>query len=187
VRNPRITLALLAASVVAATIMGASNTKPVVADDDRRIAIRDDCDRDDPAWTPTGGCSISGDVTFAEFGGELSSPNSSAVIGHQGWRNDPPYLTIEQGETVGVRNRGGRTHTFTEVASFGGGKIGPPLVGLNQGLMTAPECPTSVNMPPGASVQLPPLAPGNHRFQCCIHPWMRAIIKVKPDDEGDEE
>jgi hypothetical protein len=34
------------------------------------------------------------------------------------------------------------------------------------------------------------LAPGNHRFQCCIHPWMRAIVKVKPagdDDEDDED
>jgi len=26
------------------------------------------------------------------------------------------------------------------------------------------------------------LAEGNHHFQCCIHPWMRAVIKVKRED-----
>jgi hypothetical protein len=26
------------------------------------------------------------------------------------------------------------------------------------------------------------LSPGNHRFQCCIHPWMRALIKVDVDE-----
>jgi hypothetical protein len=181
---------MAAVSVVAATFTGASNTKPVVADDDgRRIAIRDDCDRDDPAWAPTGGCALkAGDVTFAEFGVELQSTLApTSVIGHQAWRMDPPYFKIEQSETLEVRNRGGRIHTFTEVANFGGGKIGPPLVGLNKGLLTAPECPASINIAPGASATVPPLGPGNHRFQCCIHPWMRAIIKVKSDAEKDEQ
>ena len=31
------------------------------------------------------------------------------------------------------------------------------------------------------------LKEGNHRFQCCIHPWMRAIIKVKPKGHDDDE
>jgi hypothetical protein len=31
-------------------------------------------------------------------------------------------------------------------------------------------------------VQLKGLSAGNHKFQCCIHPWMRAIVKVKEDD-----
>jgi hypothetical protein len=39
----------------------------------------------------------------------------------------------------------------------------------------------------GTSMTLAPLAPGNHRFQCCIHPWMRAIIKVEADDNGQED
>jgi len=111
------------------------------------------------------------------------------VIGHQAWRNDPPYLKIREGQTVRVRNRGGRAHTFTEVANFGGGKI--PNPGLNKGLVTAPECPASTNLAPGASTTVENLAAGNHRFQCCIHPWMRAIVKVKPagddDDEEDED
>ena len=161
-----------------------SDVNDAEPDGDRQIAIRDDCDPRDPAWAPTGGCLLKrGDVTFAEFGAELSSPLSLAVIGHQAWRNDPPYLEIATGTTVGVRNRGGRTHTFTEVANFGGGRVPNPA--LNKGLAPAPECPASVDVPPGGSTSVSGLAAGNHRFQCCIHPWMRAIIKVHADGGHD--
>jgi len=150
------------------------------ADDDAgengKIAIRDDCDPNDPAWAPTGGCLLPrGDVSFAEFNAELTSPLALSVVGHQAWRNDPSYVETFAGRTIRVRNEGGRTHTFTEVAHFGGGKVPP----LSQGLITAPECPTSVNIPPGGEMTLPTLAPGNHHFQCCIHPWMRELIKVE--------
>jgi plastocyanin len=189
-RKTGTTLALLAASSIASLYFGSSTTKPLAADDNnRKIAIRDDCDPRDPGWTPTGGCALErGDVPFAEFGVELQSPLApTSVIGHQAWRNDPPYLKIREGESVRVRNSGGRTHTFTEVANFGGGKIPNPA--LNKGLVTAPECPTSRDLPPGTGVTLKNLSEGNHRFQCCIHPWMRAIVKVKPaeNDEDDEE
>ena len=185
--------ALLAASSIASLYVGSSASMPLAADDhNRKIAIRDDCDPDDPGWTPSGGCSLEkGDVGFAEFGVELASPLApTSVIGHQAWRNDPPYLKIRKGESVRVRNRGGRAHTFTEVEFFGGGKVPNPA--LNKGLTTAPECPASTNLAPGAGVTLKNLEEGNHRFQCCIHPWMRAIIKVKPkghhdDDEEDED
>ncbi len=178
----RSSVVLLVAGVAAAIVVDASRSVPVIADDEsKRIVIRDDCDPDDPAWAPTGGCALrEGDVNNAEFGDELASPLSLAVIGHQAWRNDPPYLTIEEGEDVRVRNRGGRVHTFTEVAEFGGGKV--PVPPLNLGLTQAPECPASTNLPPGARLRLTDLSVGNHRFQCCIHPWMRAIIKVKPED-----
>jgi plastocyanin len=149
-------------------------------DDDHgpsKIAIRDDCDPTDPGWAPTGGCLLRrGNVSFAEFGRELSSPLSLAVVGHPGWRNDPSYLVTRTGNRVRVRNEGGRTHTFTEVAQFGGGKVPNPA--LNKGLVTAPECPTSRDILPGESVDLSALTPGDHHFQCCIHPWMRGLIKV---------
>jgi len=187
-RNTGTLLALLAASSIASLFVGSSRTKPLAADDhNRKIAIRDDCDPRDPAWNPSGGCALEeGDVTNAEFGVELQSTLApTSVIGHQAWRNDPPYLKIREGQTVRVRNRGGRAHTFTEVANFGGGKI--PNPGLNKGLLTAPECPASTNLAPGASTTVENLAAGNHRFQCCIHPWMRAIVKVKPKGDDDEE
>jgi hypothetical protein len=47
----------------------------------------------------------------------------------------------------------------------------------------APECATATNIPAGTGVKLSGLSAGNHRFQCCIHPWMRAIVKVKADEE----
>lgn len=150
----------------------------------RDIAIRDDCDPRDPGWAPTGGCLLRrGDVTFAEFNAEMNSPLAAAVVGHQAWRNDPSYVEIKADKTIRVRNRGGRVHTFTEVAMFGGGKVPSPA--LNKGLVTAPECPGSMDIPPGGSIQVSGLAVGNHRFQCCIHPWMRALIKVKSGDHAE--
>ena len=51
--------------------------------------------------------------------------------------------------------------------------------GQVEGLTTAPECPGSLDVAPGDSIKLSGLAVGNHRFMCCIHPWMRALVKVK--------
>ena len=51
-------------------------------------------------------------------------------------------------------------------------------------LVMAPECATAVNVPPGGTVHVTGLSAGNHRFMCCIHPWMRAIIKVDDDAHG---
>ena len=144
----------------------------------RHVAIRDDCDPTDPGWAPTGGClRKSGDVTFAQFGAALSSPLSLAVVGHSAWYFDAPYVEMFEGATLRVRNEGGRLHTFTQVAQFGAGRV--PNPGLNKGLTTAPECPNSVDIAPGASAEISGLAPGDHKFECCIHPWMRATVKVK--------
>lgn len=149
--------------------------------DENRIAILDNCDPADPAWAPTGGCLLKpgkGDVTVAEFGQLLFSPLGGLYpIGHPSWRNQPSYLTVERGEGVRIQNKGGRTHTFTQVANFGGGRVPP----LNGALVQAPEClvSTVVNLAPGASANVTGLSSGLHKFQCCIHPWMRAAIRVE--------
>jgi hypothetical protein len=45
----------------------------------------------------------------------------------------------------------------------------------------------SIGILPGEAVKLTDLAVGDHLFQCCFHPWMRAAIKVKPNgDDGDD-
>ena len=180
-RTRKIAVLTLGGAVAAALTVGASRTRPVIADSDvdKTVVIRDDCDPDDPGWTPTGGCALQrGDVPLAEFNEEVSSPLSASVVGHQAWRNDPPYLQVQAEQGVRVTNRGGRVHTFTEVAEFGGGRVPP----LNQGLVPAPECSTATNVAPGASQEIAGLGPGNHRFQCCIHPWMRAVVKVAPEN-----
>ena len=177
---------LLGMGVVAAAVaVSAARTKPLLADSDegKKVVMRDDCDPDDPAWAPVGCALTRGDVDVAEFNGERSSPLSLSVIGHQAWRHDPSYLEIETDDDVMVKNRGGRPHTFTKVAQFGGGRVPP----LNQGLTPAPECATAPAVPPGGSVEITGLAAGNHRFQCCFHPWMRAIVKVQPEEEEEEK
>lgn len=149
-----------------------------------QISVLDDCDPSDPGWAPTGGCSLKGgSVTFAEFNLLLLSPLSLSTVGHPSWRNEPSYLLVGTGDKVQVRNRGGRFHTFTPVAQFGGGRV--PVPELNQGLTMAPECalaPGAVDpwgLTPGAKLEVKGLSAGNHRYQCCIHPWMRALVKVQ--------
>jgi hypothetical protein len=157
----------------------------------RSIAMRDDCDPTDPTWAEVGGClRKKGNVTRAEFMAELSSPLSPhTVVGHQAWRNTPAYAVVEEGTTLRVKNTGGRVHTFTKVAEFGGG-TGPPF--LNTGLTLAPECPLGIPVLPGEATRISGLVAGDHLFQCCIHPWMRAQVTVTPkrgkggDDDDDD-
>lgn len=180
-------VALVILGLVAATAAGtyaARSDDNSNGDGDRRIAIRDDCDPRDPSWGPTGGCLRKrGNVTFAEFNAAANSPLAAAVVGHQAWRNDPTYLLVKDGSTVPVRNAGGRVHTFTKVAAFGGGNVPP----LNRGLTPAPECPLAIGILPGDSVKVSGLAVGDHLFMCCIHPWMRAQITVKPKHSHDHD
>ena len=173
--------------VVVALLVGAWAVAGVATADEKkdekkaRVRVLDDCDPADPAWNNTGGCTLrGGTVTEAEFLTLLFSPLSAgSPIGHPAWRLAPAYFRIDPDETVTAKNDGGRVHTFTEVAAFGGGFV-PPLNGT---LAFAPECATAAPLPPGASQQVTGLAPGNHLFQCCIHPWMRMLVKVEPEDE----
>jgi plastocyanin len=120
----------------------------------------------------------------AEFFALLGSPLApgSQIIGHPSWRNEPSYITIRAGQTVRVSNRGGRVHTFTEVEDFGGGFVPP----LNGALIPAPECGANFVPNPdvefvavGDTTQLPGTGAGLRKFQCCIHPWMRAAIRAE--------
>jgi hypothetical protein len=38
--------------------------------------------------------------------------------------------------------------------------------------------PGVVDIPGGGKSVVEGLAPGDHKFQCCIHPWMRTLVKV---------
>jgi hypothetical protein len=142
-----------------------------------KVDLLDDCDATDTGWASSGGCTIEeGDVTVAEFNALLTSANSTAVVGHPSWTISPTYSSLPAGEKLRVRNHGGRAHTFTEVAAFGGGRVPP----FNVGLTPAPECASSTPIAPGMQTELPLTGPGLHLFQCCFHPWMRAAIRVAP-------
>jgi len=124
------------------------------------------------------------DTTFGEFVGLLFSPLAANIIGHPAWNVAPGYVSISAGQTVRVTNAGGEGHTFTEVAAFGGGFV-PFLNGVGGPAGTVPlvqagSClasPVVVN--PGNTIQIKGLSHGVHRFQCCIHPWMRAVVDVE--------
>jgi plastocyanin len=152
-----------------------------VNSNDNRISMVDKCKPGDPGWAPQG-CDLPanrGDVSRAEFDALLTTPLGNQLIGHPSWRNEPSHSTADRGKTIRLRNEGGRGHTFTEVANFGGGTIPD----LNVGLTRAPECPASpTNLQvilPGGNAEVSGLASGLHKFQCCIHPWMRATVRVQ--------
>ena len=135
-------------------------------------------------------CVGDGETTFGQFIAELKATKQA-----EEWRFKPENLKVEGGRPVIVENRGGETHTFTMVDTFGGGFIAP-LNGLSGNTTLAPECATEgkdgelVPAGPGEkslfvtagseeAFQTAGLSPGTYQFQCCIHPWMRIILTVE--------
>jgi len=170
---------LIALALGTAAILPDLRANVVAFAGNEKVDIVDDCDPN--ADWGLGGClRREGSVSRAEFMTFLASPLSpTTVVGHPSWRMDPGYLTVEAGFKVKVQNVGGRNHTFTKVAQFGGGTVLP----LRMGLTPATECPAAVIIAPGdkAEVSASDLTLGDNRFQCCIHSWMRGVIKVVPD------
>jgi hypothetical protein len=169
---------------------GTRTTSVVVAQGNGKVKVWlvDDCDPTDPGWASTGGCGLKqGDVNTAEFGAFLTSPLAPGslgktpppvfpqLIGHPAWAIEPNYTKTSK-TTIRVENEGGRAHTFTEVANFGGGFVPQ----LNFGMTMATECgsPGAV-LNHGDRLDITGFSVGNHKFQCCIHPWMRAVVKVQ--------
>jgi len=153
----------------------------------KKVKILDLCDpatfNAEPPLGPGLGtiCDVNfeGDVTFAEFASFLSP----AAFGYPAWRFDAPYLDMEPNHKLRVKNEGGEDHTFTEVKEFGGGRIED----LNNALkLTAlPTCLHETASPPihpGEHIEVRGLKEGLHLFQCCIHPWMHAVIDVSSHD-----
>jgi hypothetical protein len=147
---------------------------------DKKIRMYDDCEPTTfNAVLGDGACIGNGHTTFAEFIEELEETQDA----HK-WRNQPSQMQLNPGRPTLIENRGGEVHTFTPVAAFGGGFI-PDLNGISGNPVPAPEClnfGSLVFIPPGATEDGPTagsdLSAGTHRFQCCIHPWMRTVIEV---------
>jgi hypothetical protein len=180
------------------TILGAfaaAYTATVHARDVRIVQLRDDCDQAtfDAAVGP-GTCVGDGDTLFADFLAEFDAQGSVDE-----WRFNPDNSEADSG--VQARNRGGETHTFTEVARFGDGFV-TRLNSSSNPEDALPECAArnaqgKVIPIPGTPLLVPAdaanasavpagklgttmmLKKGTHRFQCCIHPWMRSTIKIE--------
>jgi plastocyanin len=122
-----------------------------------------------------GTCTRSGGVRFATFLEQLGQHHSVGA-----WHFAPPEVTMRVGQLLVATNRGGEAHTFTEVEEFCGGIV-PQLNQLTGLTEVAPEC-TRLAGPdfiaPGASFSEQEEEAGVEKYQCCIHPWMRAQVRI---------
>lgn len=152
-------------SVVAAAIPGR---------DDVVVNIHDACDPEtfnDALHNPEA-CVRAGGVKFDEFVTQLKR------LGFiEPWNFAPSIANVRVGQTFEAVNRGGETHTFTQVAEFGGGFVGflNDILNLPN---VAPECRLDVLeaddfVAPGGTYRETVDRTGHLKFQCCIHPWMR--------------
>jgi plastocyanin len=169
----------LVASLAASLLLVVAFGSVVQAKSDHRtVQILDNCD---PATfnaalnNPTACIRPGGGITFDKFVARVVADGEVAA-----WRFSPSQLKIAAGATVTANNRGGVTHTFTEVAAFGG-SCSPFINGL---LGTSPPagCGTpafnATFIPAGGSRTTSPLATGTHLFQCVIHPWQQTTVEA---------
>ena len=141
----------------------------------RNVQILDRCDPASfNAMFGDGVCTMrNGGVPVTQFLRRVNPKDG----GHSAWRFSPGQLRLKSGDTLRLNNRGGETHTFTEVLNFGGGFV--PL--LNNALPpgTPLAVPASADLGfigPGEQRDLPALGAGTHLFECLIHPWMRTTV-----------
>lgn len=136
-----------------------------------RVNMLDACDPDTfNAAIGPGTCTRNGGMKFDRFTSLLQQ------LGFVGpWHFAPNNAHVATGQTFVAMNMGGETHTFTEVAAFGGGIV-PILNRLGGFGAPAPECsalePDDFVAPGGTYTETVDHA-GPLKFQCCIHPWMR--------------
>jgi len=107
------------------------------------------------------------------------------VLGNSGqigaWHFSPRQVQLKEGQAVQAHNSGGELHTFTEVAEFGGGFI-QELNDLTGNPVPAPACLDFAHLefiPPGGANTPDVEDVGEHKYMCCIHPWMRTTVTVR--------
>jgi plastocyanin len=178
----RLCLAAVVAAGACAVLAG-----PAAASSGPSVTMLDDCEpvSFNAALGPDS-CLRNGKTTFDELFATLFARQPDA-----NWRFGPDARTIHAGQSLDVRNHGGEFHTFTEVEKFGPGCI-PEINAL---LFDAPfDTPDACNpdasgapafvadgVAPRERRAVGGLAPGAHRFQCMIHPWMEMTVTVRDD------
>jgi len=123
-------------------------------------------------------CNRQGGTPFDVFIQQLTQNKSAGA-----WHFSAPRVNVNAGSSLTVENRGGETHSLTEVTQFCGGGIVP---GINQVLFGTTTPPTfffgPLNLvPAGGETTIPSstLTPGTHLFICVIHPWMEETVTVR--------
>ena len=162
----------------APTAPAASRVGTSGADDGvRRIEILDACDPASfDAVLGAGSCARPGGLSFSSFIDQVTAKGEAGA-----WRFAPGIVEARVGQTLLAINRGGETHTFTEVEKFGGGIV-PLLNELTGNTVVAPECQSlapSDFIPAGGTFRDEVEETGTELYQCCIHPWMRATVTAR--------
>jgi hypothetical protein len=141
----------------------------------KRVEIHDACDPDSfNAVLGEGSCTRAGGLRFSRFI-ELLTKNGSV----ESWRFTPSVVEGRVGQKLLATNLGGEVHTFTEVEEFGGGIV-PLLNQLSHNTEVAPECQALAPddfLAPGATDSDDEIESGTELYQCCIHPWMRTVVR----------
>jgi hypothetical protein len=150
--------------------------QPVASSATHTVTMFDACDPETfNAAVGEGTCVRSGGVQFSRFLEELGR---HGFVG--AWRFAPSNVRMQVGQVLEAVNRGGEVHTFTEVEEFGGGIV-PDLNQLSGQTTVAPECmqlqPDDFIAPGGSSSEEEDEAEVE-KYQCCIHPWMRAEVRI---------
>jgi hypothetical protein len=169
---PRRTIGVTALAILALWLVMPGTAS---AGEGRNIGIFDRCDPASfNAVLGDGACILrNGGVAFDTFMARVNPKDG----GHSAWRFAPGQARVGGGQFLRLDNRGGETHSFTEVRNFGGGIVPD----LNAAL--PPGTPLAVPLPgdprfigAGEQIDLPVLAAGTHLFECLIHPWMRTTV-----------
>jgi plastocyanin len=172
---------LVSVAAVATVAAIALLAVPLVASaDPGRVIAKDDCE---PVSfnlvVGPGTCVGDGGTSFFDFIGQLVSHKFAGA-----WRFSPSQVHVNAGSSLVVTNRGGETHTFTEVTQFGGGGIVGDLNLILFGTETPPMFffPPFRFIDPGETITVTSstLTPGTHLFFCAIHPWMEETVVVEP-------
>jgi plastocyanin len=153
---------------------GATASFSATANNDRTVSILDACDGPSFAAAQIA-CSRQSGVTLDQFISELTARGTVGA-----WHFAPSNINVFTGQTLDVINRGGEVHTFTQVAHFGGGIV-PLLNDLSGNTVEAQECKQLAQsdfIPPGATHHEDIDHEGAELYQCCIHPWMRAVVSA---------
>jgi plastocyanin len=123
-------------------------------------------------------CNRQGGTPFDVFIQQLTQNKSAGA-----WHFSAPRVNLRAGDSLTVENRGGETHTFTQVTQFGGGGIVDPINLVLFGTTTPPTFffgPFNF-VAAGEETTIPAstLTPGTHLFFCAIHPWMEETVIVR--------
>lgn len=141
------------------------------------VAIRDECEPTSfNAALGPGACVGDGDVTIDELFATLNP----ADFGHDKWRFQPSSVGVKSGTTFVLVNRGGETHSFTEVQNFGPGVVPPLNAVFPEGTPPAVPVPGDPHfVDAGGTASFTVMGKGTHLFMCLIHPWMETTVTVK--------